>query len=322
MHASPPARTAPAVVRRRTTADVRPLHVRAAAAAVGQVPPGTPVPLRRRSPASMLGLVPPGEGGGTEATSVVRAAAGRVRESTVRNPARPVGMAVVAALLMVLVLLAPAAAASGPTRLTDPGASPTSGVPTTTITLTVTYENREGSPPDYVRAVVGTTRHPMRPTAASESWRKGVRYTVSLKLPVGSHAVRFEASDREKFTDAIAGPTISIKPPPPTPTPAPTATPKPTPAPAATPRPTPAPTPTPKPTPKPTPAHARSHGDLDTDNVAHAPAHRHHGAHRGTLERTADRGARVRRPVARGGARISPDVLPGPGRRRRWRSRP
>lgn len=175
-------------------------------------------------------------------TTACRAARSRARR-------RPGALgAAVALLLGVLLLPAAALAGSGPTRLSDPAASPDSGVPSTTITLSVTYENREGSAPDHVRVRVAGTTWDMHPTANSESWRRGVRYTVSLKLPVGQHATRFEAADRDKFSDAIDGPLVTIKEPPPTPTPRPTIAPTPKP----TPKPTPAPEATPAPTAKPT----------------------------------------------------------------------
>jgi len=61
--------------------------------------------------------------------------------------------AVVAAWLLVLALVVPAGAVEGPTKLLDAAASTTSGTPTTTITFTATYRNREGSAPAYVRVV-------------------------------------------------------------------------------------------------------------------------------------------------------------------------
>jgi hypothetical protein len=170
-----------------------------------------------------------------------------------------------------VVLPAGALAASGPTKLSDPASSPDSGVPTTTITLSVTYENREGSAPDYVRVVVAGKTWTMQATSASESWRRGVRYTVSLKLPVGQHRTRFEAMGRDKFSDAIDGPSITIKAPPPTPKPTPAPTAKPTPAPTAKPTPAPTAKPTPAPTAKPTPTPAATPRPVATPVVRPDP---------------------------------------------------
>lgn len=159
--------------------------------------------------------------------------------------------AALTAALLVLGALLPAGAhaASGPTQLSDPAASPTSALPTSTVTLSVTYRNREGSAPDFVRVRVAGATHAMRPTVATETWKRGVRYTVSLRLPLGTHVPRFEASDRDKFSDAIDGPTIVVRSSLSTPTPAPT----PKPAPIATPVPGMPPSPSPLPTIAPVP---------------------------------------------------------------------
>ena len=156
-------------------------------------------------------------------------------------------------LLVVLTALPAAAEGNGPTALRDPAVSPTTGTPATRITLSVTYRNSEGSAPDYVRVVIGSVAHAMQPTSASDNWKKGVRYSFTTTLSVGTWTVRFEAQDRDRFKDQIAGPAITISPPP---TPAPTATPKPTPAPTPTAKPTPKPTPAPTPTPRPEPTAA------------------------------------------------------------------
>ena len=136
--------------------------------------------------------------------------------------------AVIAAMVLVLALTLPAAAVTGPTKLLDPAVSPTSATPTATISFGVTYRNREGSPPDYVRVVIDGVAHEM--TGTGTSWKSGVRFSYATKLPLGTHAISFEGRDREKFVDTIAGASVVIAwPPSPTPTPAPT--PKPTPAP-------------------------------------------------------------------------------------------
>ncbi|MHB8890996.1 MAG: hypothetical protein ACYC65_03005, partial [Candidatus Limnocylindrales bacterium] len=120
--------------------------------------------------------------------------------------------AALAALILAASTILPALATSGPTSLFAPAATPTSGMSGTSVTFTVTYRNSEGSPPDYVRVVVAGATHAMTPTTTSETWRKGVRFEVSLTLPVGSWDPVFEAADREKFTASVAGPTVMITP--------------------------------------------------------------------------------------------------------------
>ncbi len=166
--------------------------------------------------------------------------------------------ACLATLLVVLAVL-PAAAGNGPTDLTSPSVSPTSGTTATEITFAVTYHSAKGDAPDYVRVVVGTTAYPMARTAGVETWKQGVRYTLTRRLPAGTWAVRFEAAEGDHIRTSIAGPSVAIAvapSPTPAPTPRPTAVPTAKPTPAPTPKPTAVPTakPTPAPTPKPTAA--------------------------------------------------------------------
>jgi hypothetical protein len=140
---------------------------------------------------------------------------------------------------MLLYVVMPVGANTGPTKLYSPSVSPGSGTTATTIKFTVGYRNREGSAPAYVRVVIDGTAHEMR--GGATDWKHGVIYTFASKLTVGTHKVSFAASDTRRFTDTVAGATVKITAPP-----APKPTPKPTPAPT--------PAPTPKPTPKPTPA--------------------------------------------------------------------
>lgn len=168
--------------------------------------------------------------------------------------ARPILGAFATVLVLLLALAVPAGAVEGPTKLFDASASPRTGTPTTTIEFAVTYRNREGSAPEFVRVLIDGIPHRM--AGDGTDWKKGVVHRFAMKLPVGVHKIAFEATDTRKFSGAADGGTVTIKAPPPPPTPAPT--PKPTPAPTSKPAPdsTPAPTPdaTPAPTPKPTPA--------------------------------------------------------------------
>jgi len=140
-----------------------------------------------------------------------------------------------AAILIAFGLVVPVLAVEGPTKLFDPSVSPTAGHPTTTIHFAVSYRNREGSPADHVVVIVDGTRHTMVADGTT-NWKKGVRHTWSTTLAVGVHKVSFDALSRDRFTDAIAGPTVTIT--------------------ASKPSPTPKPDPTPVPTPKPTPTSA------------------------------------------------------------------
>jgi hypothetical protein len=164
-----------------------------------------------------------------------------------------------AAALLLIAFALPVGAVEGPTKLLDPSVSPRTGTPTTTITFTVGYRNREGSEPAYVRVLIDGTAHAMTSDGGSD-WKKGVTHRFATKLPAGSHQVTFEASDSRKFSDGADGGvvTITVPAPDPTPEPTPKPTPKPTPdpTPATTPRPDPTPSPptTPTSTPTPTPA--------------------------------------------------------------------
>lgn len=191
------------------------------------------------------------------------------RRTNTRRPAATPLVSLWAALVLVLALVGPVLANQGPTRLYDPAVSPRSGSPTTTIVFTVEYRNREGSAPDHVSVVIDGVAHAMTGSGGT-NWKAGVRNTWSTKLPVGTHTISFEAADTRRFSDEIAGGTVTITAPTPTPTPAPTATPRPTATPTttaaptatprptsqptATPRPTSIPAPTPRPTPTPAPA--------------------------------------------------------------------
>ena len=147
--------------------------------------------------------------------------------------------AVAAAVLLLLAVALPAGAGEGPTKLLDATAGPRTGTTATTITFNVTYRNREGSAPDYVRVLIDGSAHDMSNDGGTD-WKKGVAHRFTTTLPVGAHDVAFEASDTRRFTATADGGTVTIKDPPP---PAPAPTPTPTPTAPPTPAPTPAPTP-------------------------------------------------------------------------------
>jgi hypothetical protein len=171
----------------------------------------------------------------------------------------------IAAFLLVLAAVAPALAAAGPTRLFDAAVSPRSGTPATTIVVTVSYRNREGSPADWVRVKIAGATHAMSRVSGGD-WKRGVTFRWSGKLPVGSHAVALSALSRDRFTDALTAGSVTIeRPATPAPTPKATPKPEPKPTPKATPRPTPRPSAraTSRPTPSPAPAAVPSTEPLD-----------------------------------------------------------
>ncbi|MEK6719404.1 MAG: hypothetical protein AABZ33_01895, partial [Chloroflexota bacterium] len=132
------------------------------------------------------------------------------------------------AVVLAFAMAWPVAAVSGPTKVSDPVATPTAATPATTISFGVTYRNREGSPPDYVRVVIDGVARDM--IGSGDTWKAGVRFSFSTQLPIGTHEVAFTAQDRDRFSDTIAGPVVTVVPAP-TPAPTPTSTPAPAPTP-------------------------------------------------------------------------------------------
>jgi hypothetical protein len=162
---------------------------------------------------------------------------------------RAVGSLGLVVILLLGTVATAGAANQGPTRLSRGAVSPASATTTQTVTFSVDYRNREGSPADWVRVTVGGSSHAMQVTGPDD-WKREVRFTWSGKLPAGTHAVVFEAMSRDRFSARLEAGSVTITSPP-TPAPTPKPTPKPTPRPTAapTPRPTPAPTATPRPSP-------------------------------------------------------------------------
>lgn len=157
-----------------------------------------------------------------------------------------------AAILVVLGFVLPALAVEGPTKLFDPSVTPRTGTPASVVRFEVTYRNREGSAPDHVVVIIDGAAHRMAGDGSTD-WKAGVTHTWSTTLAAGTYAIRFEAADTRRFSDAIDGGTVTITAPAPDPKPTPTPSPKPTPSPPPDPTPTPAPTPAAEPEPDPTP---------------------------------------------------------------------
>jgi hypothetical protein len=139
--------------------------------------------------------------------------------------------------------------------LSNGRASPGSGLPSTSFSFAVHYQDNAGCAPTLSQlAVPGVGTFPLSPSGSN--WNAGVTLSASITLPVGSWDYAFTAASGSgngsrivTFTNVKPSAVVVANPPPP-PTPKPT--PKPTPAP--TPRPVPKPTskPIPAPTPKPT----------------------------------------------------------------------
>lgn len=146
------------------------------------------------------------------------------------------------AFLLIVGVVAPAAAAPGPTRLFDASVTPRTGTTATQIELDVSYRNREGSPADYVRVRIGGSTHAMVKSGGTD-WKREVRFSWAGTLPAGTHAIQFQAMSRDRFDDALDAGSVTIT------TPAtPRSTAEPTESPTPTPKPTARPTASPKPT--------------------------------------------------------------------------
>ena len=111
-------------------------------------------------------------------------------------------------------------------------ATPGSGTPSTTIKFTVRYADAAGCAPSRVSVVItGVGRFVM--SAAGNSWKTGVTFSASRKLPAGTWSYRFEATSgtgagkKTTVFTAVAPTHVSITAPTPKPTPKPT--PRPTP---------------------------------------------------------------------------------------------
>ncbi|MCI0584863.1 MAG: SH3 domain-containing protein [Chloroflexi bacterium] len=160
-----------------------------------------------------------------------------VRDRRPARRARELLIAAWGAVLLVLAFSLPVLGAPpGPTKLLSPDVSPREADSATPVTFTVTYWNAHALPPDYVRVAVGGRTYPM--TGAGTDWKAGVVFSVTTKLPAGTHEVRFEARDAERFVDELVAGSVAIDAAPaPTPTPDPDPDPTPTPSPTEPPDP-------------------------------------------------------------------------------------
>jgi hypothetical protein len=154
--------------------------------------------------------------------------------------------------LLLVAFAAPISAAQGDTTLTNAVVSPRTGTASTTIVISVVYQNQKGSQAERVTATIGEVAQVMTRQSGGD-WRAGVTFRWSGTLPVGTYAVTLAARARDHSQASLAAGSVTISTvPTPTPTPKSTATPTPKPTPKPTPRPTATPAPTPRPTARPT----------------------------------------------------------------------
>jgi hypothetical protein len=147
------------------------------------------------------------------------------------------------ALLLVAFAAPISAAQDGTTTLTNAVVSPRTGTPSTSIMISVVYQNHNGSQAESVTATIGELIQVMVRQPGGD-WRTGVTFRWSGTLTIGTYTVKLAARAKDHSQASLSAGSIAISAAP-TPTPKPTATP--------TPKPTAKPTPTPPPTPKPTP---------------------------------------------------------------------
>lgn len=137
--------------------------------------------------------------------------------------ARRVSAGLAAAILLTTLWL-PTAVSAASTKLVDPGVSPRHGTPSTTFTFTITYVSRRGMPVDRVVVVIDGTAHAMA-RAAGDSWRTGVQFRFTTKLPAGSHRIRFRATAGDRYSEEVDAGSATVgvaSAPKPRPTPRPT----------------------------------------------------------------------------------------------------
>jgi len=175
----------------------------------------------------------------------------RERRRTAHRAWSWVGALATAALLLVA-LATPMSAALSKTQLSNAVVSPRNGTTSTTIIITVVYQNQDASRAEQVTASVGESAFPMTRLPGGD-WGHGVTFRWSGTLSVGTNTVSLKARAKDHSEATLAAGTVTITVVP-TPTPKPTPNPTPRPTPRPTPKPIPAATPraTPRPTARPT----------------------------------------------------------------------
>jgi hypothetical protein len=133
-----------------------------------------------------------------------------IRSLSPRSATRSWLAASAAAIALLAAMLGPAAAISGPTKLLNPGVSPRTGSPSTSITFTVSYRNRYGDAPAYVRVLIDGAPRGMRVADSRIDYHAGVRYRLVTTLALGKHQIAFTAADARKFSDTVKAGTVTI----------------------------------------------------------------------------------------------------------------
>ena len=143
-------------------------------------------------------------------------------------------------LALLMLTLAIASASAHSSSLSDPQVSPRETTFGTAIDFAVTYTDDTGAAPRSVQVQIGDSVRAM--AAVSKDYRHGVRFSVSVEVAVGWHAISFIATPASGDRDVLLAGSVTVHQAGPTPSPTPSPSPKPT----ASPKPT--PTPSPKPT--------------------------------------------------------------------------
>jgi hypothetical protein len=154
-----------------------------------------------------------------------------------RRPIRSSLGATGAAVLLAVLVALPASAASGVSKLREATVSPRTGTTATTFTFAVTYRAHNGDASAHVVVVIDGVAHAML-SSVGDPFRSGTQFSLSIRLPKGTHEIAFRGMSGDRVTDKMAGGTVSVsiasvpvvkptpKPTPKTPRPAPEPTPK------------------------------------------------------------------------------------------------
>jgi hypothetical protein len=113
------------------------------------------------------------------------------------------------ALLVVVLLVAPAGVLASSVRLSDAAVTPSTGTTATTFTFGVTYTNKQGSgAPNEIFVVIDGVSHTM--VAQGSDWRNGVRFIFKTRLPAGTHTIAFHSLGRDRFVDDLSAGTVKV----------------------------------------------------------------------------------------------------------------
>ena len=117
--------------------------------------------------------------------------------------------ALAVASLLLIALAVPMDAASSKTKLASATVSPRSGTTATTITVSVVYQNANGSRAEHVSVLFDSLVYEMARKPGG-SWGKGVAFGWSGKLPAGRHAVVISTVAKDNSEATLAAGTVTI----------------------------------------------------------------------------------------------------------------